>query len=578
MNSNGRDTGSILIVDDDAGVRDLLVSLLGEKYRCLTANSGDQALALLRQERPGLAISDINMPGMSGLDLIPHVFATSPDTVVMMISGYGTFDNAAEAIRAGAYDFLRKPFELDHVEMAVKRALGHHALLAGKRRHEEELEKLVEERTKRIEYLAWYDELTHLPNRALFEDRLHQSLLIAAEEHRAAVLIVAPDRFREVHDTLGHSSGNSFLTKFAQRLSACTSAEATVARFEASEFAVLLPEVGSAAEVGGAIGSVFTALRVPLEVDGHRLNTTASVGIALFPEDGSDADTLIKHAGIALARAASEGQNSYEFYTGEMHAAAMRRLEIENGLRQALAEEQFEAHYQPMIETSTGKIVGAEALIRWRDPHLGQVPPDEFICVAEEAGVIGDIGRWMLRESCSQARAWHDARHPIHIAVNLSAAQFDRWLAETVREALDDSGLDPSYLNLEVTESSIMKNAEFAAAVLKDLKRIGIKVSIDDFGTGYSSLAHLKRLPIDVLKIDRSFVTDLTTDHDAVSLVMAIIGLAHNLGLGVVAEGVETEAQLSILNLLRCDEWQGYLLSRPVPVKEFNRLLAEKAL
>lgn len=575
MSSNGTEPSSILIVDDEARVRDLLVDLLGSKYRCLTANSGDQALTILREERPGLTISDINMPGMSGLELIPHVLATSPDTVVMMISGDGTFDNAIEAVRVGAYDFLKKPFDLDHVEMAVERALGHHALLVGKRRHEEELERLVEERTKRLRFLAWHDELTRLPNRALFDDRLRQSLLIGADDHRAAVLLVSPDRFREIRDTLGHSAGNALLTKFAQRLSACISAEATVARFEAGEFAVLLPDVGSAAEVVGLVGSVFSALKEPFDLRTHHLNITASVGAALFPDDGKDADVLVKNAGIALARAISEGQNSYQFYTSDMHALAMRRLELEHGIRQAIVDGQFEAYYQPKIEVATRKVVGAEALLRWHHPEMGLIRPDEFIPVAEETGLIADLGRWVLREACFEAKAWHDAGHRIQIAVNVSASQFDEKLAETVREALNDSRLDPSYLNLEVTEGSIMKNAEFAADVLNGLKQLGIKVSIDDFGTGYSSLGHLKKLPIDVLKIDKSFVADVTTNPDAASLVMAIIGLAHNLGLEVVAEGVETEDQLSFLSLLRCNEWQGYLFSKPAPADEFTRLLAK---
>ncbi|MFN2501213.1 MAG: putative bifunctional diguanylate cyclase/phosphodiesterase [Pyrinomonadaceae bacterium] len=563
----------VLIVDDEQSVRELLSRLLSDSYLCFTAESGGQALALLQADRPALVISDINMPGMSGVELLTQVHELSPDTVTIVISGNQTMDNAIGAIRAGAFDFLTKPFDLDHVEIAVHRALEHHCLLVEKRAHDEDLERLVEERTKRLEYLAYYDELTGLRNSAFFDERLQQALQLAGTDYRAAVLLVSPNRFREIRDTLGHSSGNEMLKEFAGRLSRCVGPEATVARYEADEFAVLLPEISNAAEVAGVAGRLLACAGEPLRVAEHSFDLTASIGISLYPEDGSYSHSIIKSARIALAHANAEGHNSYEFYTTEMQATAMRRLDLENSLRHAMENSELNAHYQPKIDIRTGRIVGAEALMRWSHPVLGRISPLEFIAIAEDTGLIVDFGAWILGEACRQTKAWHDAGYPISIAVNVCARQFKAGLAEIIRTSAEVAELDPQFLNIEVTESSIMTSAELAVNVFDELKELGITVSIDDFGTGYSSLGQLRSLPVDVLKIDKSFVNDLSTDRDAASLVTAVIALAHNLDLRVVAEGVETEAQLQFLELVRCDEFQGFLFSRPLPAQEFGYLL-----
>ena len=566
----------ILIVDDDAGVRNLLLNLLRQTYECFTAESGVEALERLDEFQPDLVISDIHMSGMSGIDLIPRVFSSLQDTVIMMISGSRTIDNAIEAIRAGAFDFIKKPFELDHVEMAVRRALDHHALLVAKRRYDEHLEELVEERTRQLNYLAYYDSLTGLANRMLFENRLDKALTGAVDlNSRLSVLLVSPNRFKDIRDTLGHSFGNRILTEFASRLERCIKPEMILARFEADEFALLLPKMTETAGVIAIVNGIYEALETPFLLESHEVCMTAAIGVSICPDDGTDSLTIMKNAGAALSRAKATGSNNYQFYTADMHARALMRLRLESDLHQAFEKQQFETHYQPKVDMNSGKIVGLEALIRWRHPELGMISPVDFIPIAEESGLIFDVGKLVLRASCSQARIWHEAGFPLTLAVNVSAAQLDETLADTIHEIVHETGFDSAFLNLEMTESSVMKNIEFAVRTLNELKELGIKISIDDFGTGYSSLGYLKTLPIDVLKIDKSFIEDVTTNPDDASLVMAIIGLAHNLRLSVVAEGVETEEQLGFLNLLRCDEWQGYLFSKPLPASEFYKLLLQ---
>ena len=566
----------ILIVDDDAGVRNLLLSLLNQTYECFTAESGNEALDRLGEYDPDLVISDIHMGGMSGIDLIPKVFSFSRDIVIMMISGSQTIDNAIEAIRAGAFDFIKKPFELDHVEMAVRRALDHHALLAAKRKYDEHLEELVDERTRQLNYLAYYDSLTGLANRMLFENRLDQALANAIDaSRRIAVMLVSPNRFKDIRDALGHSFGNRILTEFANRLKDIVGPEITVARFESDEFALLLPRMAGNAETATVIGDIFEILDAPFPLETHEVCITGAIGASICPDDGTDSQTLMKNAGAALSRAKATGANNYQFYTADMHAEALRRLRLESDLHQAFEKQEFETHYQPKVNMNSGKIIGMEALIRWRHTELGMISPADFIPIAEESGLIFDIGEWVLRSSCNQAKIWHDAGFALNVAVNVSAAQFDETLADTIREIVRDTGFDSAFLNLEMTESSVMKNIEFTARTLNELKQLGIKISVDDFGTGYSSLGYLKTLPIDVLKIDKSFIEEITTNPDDASLVTAIISLAHNLRLAVVAEGVETEEQLAFLNMLHCDEWQGNLFSTPLPPSEFHKLLVE---
>jgi diguanylate cyclase (GGDEF)-like protein len=578
MINAGENRAHILIVDDEPEIRNMMRGMLCESYTCTAASSAEEALSLLQREKFGLVISDINMGGMSGLEMIPQVLASTHDTVIMMISGEQTIESAIEAMRVGAFDYIKKPFDIQHVEAAVRRALDHHSLLEAKRHHENHLEELIRQRTAELDHLAYHDALTDLPNRILFEDRLTQALALAQRsEQTLGMLFLSLDRFKKVNDTLGHALGYRLLKEVAERLTSCVREGDTVARFEGDEFALLLTQIGGTEDVVEIIYQINEMLKLPFILDGHELFITVSIGISLYPDDGADAHTLLKNAGAAIYRAKEHGGNNYQFYTSDMNAKAMKRLSLENSLRRALERAEFEVYYQPQIDFNTGQVVGMEALVRWQHPELGMVSPAEFIPLAEDTGLIVPLGEWVLRTACAQNRSWQDAGLAfLSVAVNLSARQFQQQnLSRVVARILQETGLNPHYLELELTESSIMKNAESGVRTLTELKEMGVKMAIDDFGTGYSSLGYLKRLPIDMLKIDQSFVRDVTTDPDDAALVMAIIALAHNLRLKVIAEGVETEEQRRFLHLLRCDQWQGYLYSKPLRAAAFAELLSQ---
>jgi diguanylate cyclase (GGDEF)-like protein len=558
----------LLIIDDEEQIRHLLRDLLGTTYDCFEAGNAEEALNALSQQEFDLVISDIDMGGMSGLELVPRVHSLAPDTVVVMISGNQDIEFAIQALRVGAFDYISKPIDLRHVEASVERALKHNELLKEKRLYKEQLENLLQQRTAQVDWLAYYDTVTQLPNRALFEDRLTQAVSIAkATGQSLGVLFISLDQFKKVNDSLGHGPGDGLLREFAERLKSCMGKSDTVARFGSDEFALLKSQISGTKDVIETIGSLSQVLKFSFDLPGHELYATASVGISLFPHDGEDCHTLLKNAGAALYKAKKSGGANYQFFTSDMHELAARRLALETNLRRAIQNEEFLLHYQPRVSVDSLAITGVEALVRWQHPQLGLVSPSEFIPLAEDTGLIVPIGEWVLRKACEQSREWQQQGFaPIHMCVNISARQFhDQDLSQTVIEILNESGLAPGHLEMELTESSIMQNAEFAAAVLTRWKNLGINISIDDFGTGFSSLASLKRLPIDALKIDQSFVCDATTDPDDAAIVMAIITLAHNLRLKVVAEGVETEEQLRFLQLLRCDEIQGYFFSKPLP-------------
>ena len=571
-------TAKILIIDDDDQIRNLLEETLSE-YDCTTAASAEEALSVLATRDFNLVISDINMGGISGLDLIPQVHRRSADTVVVMISGQQTIETAIAAMRAGAFDYITKPFDLRHVEAAVRRALGQHELLEEKRNYENNLETLVRQRTAQIAHLAYYDALTDLPNRELFIDRLCQALRTAQRNQEiVGVLLVALDRFQKINDTLGHVVADFCLTEVAARLRSCVKEGNTVARFEGDEFALLINQPEDTEELIELARVIAEAFKPSFHLDGQEVYVTASIGITIFPDDGRDAATILKNAAAALYRAKKQGGNSYQFYTSDLNAKALNRLNLETSLRRAIENEELVLYYQPQIDYGSGLVVAAEALVRWQHPSLGLLPPSEFIPLAEDTGVIVPLGAWVMRTACAEARTWQAVGFgDIRIAVNVSARQFRQAdFLESLVQVLADTGLDADRLELELTETSIMENAEAAVNLLTAIRRLGVKIAIDDFGTGYSSLSYLKRLPIDTLKLDRSFVNEATSDPDDAALVMAVITLAHNLRLKVVAEGVETEEQLKFLRLLRCDGGQGYLFGKPMPADAFRSSLGRE--
>ena len=428
-----------------------------------------------------------------------------------------------------------------------------------------------------LQHQATHDALTQLPNRVLFLDRLEREIARGERDHHLfAVLVVDLDRFKVINDTLGHGAGDQLLIEISRRLSASVRAADTVARTGGDEFLLLLAAIQQPADAAGIAAKIVTALDKPVSIGGTEVHVSASLGISVYPGDGADADTLVAHADEAMYFAKQQGRNGFQFFSAGISVFSRERLDFERDLRSALSLKQFEVHYQPKIDVISGRMNSVEALVRWRHPTRGLVGPLEFIALAEESGLIFSIGEWVLREACRQAREWQiDGLPFIRIAVNISPGHFrqPRFL-EMVRSALVDHDLDPQYLEIELTETTVMDHADGSVAILEELSRMGVLVSIDDFGTGYSSMSYLRRFPIDKLKIDRSFIKDLTTHADAAAIVKAIISLGHSLQLKVVAEGVETAQQLEQLRELGCDQFQGFYRSAAVLPGELAQFAA----
>ncbi len=425
-----------------------------------------------------------------------------------------------------------------------------------------------------IRHMAFYDTLTNLPNRVLFDEYLRHALALATQHHTAlAVLFVDLDRFKLINDALGHHTGDLLLEAVPQRLLGCVRPGDTVARMGGDEFTVLLPNITSTDDAALVAQRLLDALTAPFTIGGHELFVSASIGISVFPADGGDAETLLKHADTAMYRAKEGGRSGYQFYTPAMNAATHKQHQLEQRLRRALERDEFRLVYQPRIDPHTGALLGAEALLRWQHPEFGLIGPADFIGVAEDTGLIMPIGLWVLRTACQQAKAWRQTGAPLRMAVNLSARQFQHTnLAAQVAAVLADTGLPAHALELEITESMAMHNAERTVVVLRALKELGVHLSVDDFGTGYSSLSYLKQFDVDTLKIDRGFVCDLP--HDS-AIAEAVLALAHSLGMSVTAEGVETEEQLAFLQQHNCDEVQGFLIGKPVPADQFAPLFMQ---
>jgi diguanylate cyclase (GGDEF)-like protein/PAS domain S-box-containing protein len=428
----------------------------------------------------------------------------------------------------------------------------------------------------RIEHQANYDTLTGLANRSLLQDRLQQALLTAARsDQRIAVAFVDLDRFKFINDSLGHHVGDELLKSVAARLKACVRDCDTVARLGGDEFVLLINGHSGPEYVRQLMDEMLAAVAQPWVIEQGEFLVSCSIGVALHPDDGEEALTLLKHADSAMYRAKDSGRNNFQFFTRELNALMTEQLELETHLRRALERNQFVLRYQPRVNLATGQIVGAEALLRWRIPQRGTIAPLRFIGLAEETGLIVPIGKWVLQTACAQNKAWQDAGlPPIVVSVNVSPRQFrHESLVQTVAEALQSTWLEPRYLELELTESMVMHDAPQLVAMLDELKELGVKIAVDDFGTGYSSLSYLKRFPVDRLKVDRSFVEHMTTEADDATIVRAIIALGHNLGLKVVAEGVETAQQARALRAYQCDEAQGFLFARPVSARDLPRLV-----
>jgi diguanylate cyclase (GGDEF)-like protein/PAS domain S-box-containing protein len=427
---------------------------------------------------------------------------------------------------------------------------------------------------------AEHDFLTGLPNRMLLNDRISQAIVLASRHNKhVAVLFLDLDGFKHINDSLGHPVGDKLLQSIATRLVDCVRASDTVSRQGGDEFVVLLSEVELSEDAAITARRMLHAVSRPHSVDQHDLHVTTSIGVSVYPEDGLDAETLIKNADTAMYQAKESGRQSFQFFKPAMNARAVERQSIEEGLRRALERQEFVLYYQPKVDLMTGAITGAEALIRWIHPTRGLIPPMDFIPIAEDCGLILSIGAWALREACAQSRAWTKAGLPtVTMAVNVSAIEFrDKNFLNRLFEVINETGLDPRLLELELTESVLMKHAASTAVILQSLREAGIRLAIDDFGTGYSSLSYLRKFPVDAVKIDQTFIRQISADDDT-TIVKAVIGMARGLKLRVIAEGVETPQELAFLRAYRCDEAQGYYFSRPVPARQFAMMLKDAML
>jgi diguanylate cyclase (GGDEF)-like protein len=586
--------------DDASALAATELAILGEPLAASTnpgfeidsAFQGQEGVAGVQQAlqdgRPyAMAFVDMRMPpGWDGLVTIERLWAVDPDVQIVICSAHSDYDWTDVVARLNNSDKLlvvKKPFEAIEVLQcanALTRKWQNERIV---RRHVESLEQVVTARTqgletanKQLRHLATHDALTSLPNRILMDDRINQSI-VTAERHSQtfAVIMMDVDRFKSVNDSLGHRAGDELLKEIAQRLKNVVREVDTVARLGGDEFVLIItpsPERDTTQEVAKR---VIEVMRAPVRIAGVEIHTSASIGIAFYPADATSIEALLACADAAMYCAKQRGRNNFQCFMPGMDTASQEKAKLESDMRVALDQGQFELHYQPKVNTATGVMHGAEALLRWWHPVRGAIPPVEFIPIAEESGLIGPIGAWVVREACRQARAWQvDGLPPLRVAVNLSPSQFRQGnIVTMIRDALNDAGLEARFLEVELTESAVMSDPEESIAILEKLSAMGVLVSVDDFGTGYSSMSYLRRFPIDKLKIDRSFINDVASRPEDASIVRAIVSLAHSLKLKVVAEGVESMEQLEFLKTLGCDQYQGFHYSAALPASKFEELV-----
>lgn len=552
----------VLLIDDSEVDRIMLRRALKAAHNSIVvteAVAGEQGFTEAQAGNYDCIFLNHALAGNSGMTLLSDLRAAGVKTPAIILLGAGYEHLAANPVNMGATEYLLKckltAEGLSQCLRAVIR-LGRAEAM--------------------IEYLSYYDAGTGLPNRLLLIDRLVMALSAAERSGgMLALMFVGVDRFKMVNDTLGHTLGDKLISIIANRLSSCTSKQAVVTRVGGDVFGILLPSLGDSKLAASIAEKMMEAISQPVDLSGYSWHTSVSIGIAICPDDGQDADTLLKNAESAMYRAKEQGGSCYQFYTKSMNEQILERMLLENSLRQAVSQDELVVYYQPLVDGMTGRTVGVEALVRWQHPERGLVPPMEFIPLAEETGLIVPIGEWVLRTACAQNKAWQDAGYPpVVVSVNLSGRQFYQPdFIGMVRRVLAETGLAPEYLELEITESIMLEDIDYTITILKELGAMGIKLAIDDFGTGYSSLSYLKRFPITTLKVDRMFVKDAALDAQDAAIISAIIVLAHNLNLKVVAEGVETAEQRVFLRERRCNMLQGFLFSRPLPTQQVASLL-----
>lgn len=541
---------SILIVEDESIIaEDMSDSLISLGYRVTDiVYSGEEAILSVAESRPDLVLMDVNLQGeIDGITAAEEIRSRFQVPVVYL-TAYADENTLRRVNATKPFGYIVKPFEEKNLHTTIQLALHRHQ----------------------------HDSLTNLPNRSLLREQLSE-LLDKQKELPGMIPIVtlSLDRINRINSTLGHDIGDSVLCIIAQRLSNCTDNIKIVARLEAAEFAIVLEPVAAKQDAAKMAKNILDIVAQPMIIKGSELYVTASIGICLSPGDGSDADELLKNAYIAMYDSQQQGGNKYQFYTAKVANSSINQFTQETCLRNALKRSEFEVYYEPQIEIKTGKIIGAEALVRWNHPERGRVSPGEFIPMAEEMGLIAPLGEWVLETACRQTKAWQtEGLPPLRVAVNLSARQFEsKNLTERVSQILRDTNLEPKYLELELTEGLILQDEEAAIGAFTVWRNMGIRIAIDDFGTGYSSLSYPKRFAFDALKIDQSFIRDIADDRQNAAITIAIIQMAHSMNLTVIAEGVENQRELAFLCAHGCDEIQGHFFSQALPMAEFGALL-----
>ncbi|EPJ96520.1 MULTISPECIES: EAL domain-containing response regulator [Pseudomonas] len=560
------------------------------QFQIDSAYQGEEALELVKRAQAegqpyALVFADMRMPpGWDGLQTIEALWEADPRLQIALCTAFSDYSWETMSERIEFDDqllILKKPFDTLEIRQMASAMTWKWQLAQDAARKMRSLERTIEERVQellKVSHLLQYDVLTELPNSMLLGDRLTQAMAQCRRHDRQlAVMFIGLDRFKRINNALGHPVGDEMLKRVARALATVVRESDSVFRYGSDEFVVVLGDVIDPQQTKGVADKLLAAISSPQPIDGHDLSVTASLGISVYPNDGFDAVALIKKAETAMRNVKETGPNDYRFFTEDMNRRARQQQTIESGLRLGLLRKEFVLHYQPKLDLKSGKVVGVEALVRWDRPDHGLVYPSDFIPVAEDSGLIVPLSQWVLQEACQQACRWQaQGMRPLYLSVNVSAIDFrQRGFVEGIARTLKETGLDPTQLELEITESVLMQNVDTTVAVLKAIKQLGIRLAIDDFGTGYSSLSYLQKFPVDVLKIDQSFVGDLSIDSNDAKLVSTIISLGKSLNLHIIAEGVETLEQLEFLKKHHCEEVQGYYFSKAVEPQAFVDWMTE---
>lgn len=563
----------ILVIEDEELVRENILELLdAEGFEAISAENGRIGVDLAKAMVPDLILCDVMMPELDGygvLNALRQETATATVPFIFLTAKAAKAD-FRQGMELGADDYITKPFTRAELLGAIATRLKKQA--TAQDQYQTELQQTKEQ----LQYLIHHDNLTQLPNRLSLRERFQQVQATEMNsEQLITVVCLSLDRFNQINDTLGHSYGDLLLKAVAGRLIQCVDPQDTVARLEAGQFAIILATPQHKKEAENVAQTLLHRISQTFTVADQEIFITASIGMALYPQDGTEIEQLLKHANIAMTQTQQHGGDQYQFYTPVFNIGSSDRLALQSSLRYALERQELRIYYQPQVNLNTGEIVGSEALLRWQHPERGLVSPDKFIPIAEETGLIVSIGEWVLETACQQTKIWQNAGFSdLRVAINLSSRQFTQIdLRKQLVQILLDTGLDPEYIELELTESMLVRNTEVAIRRLNALKSLGVQIAIDDFGTGYSSLSYLQQFPFDILKIDRCFIRNITSNSNNAAITKAIIEMAKTLNLKLMAEGVETEDELSFVRQHQCDGMQGFLFSRPVPAHEFEQLL-----